>query len=141
LLRNAADEGDAPAQIYVGSLYLGGDGVPKDEVEAFRCFRKAADHGSAEAQNDIGIMFANGYAVQKDETEALAWYMTAAASGDEGAVRNRNDSEIRLGPEITLAAQRRSQEIHKEVETVKAKQVGSGTDGSSRSEFDQAAGL
>ena len=50
-LRRAAELGDAEAQITLGSLYMEGEGVPKDEAEAIRWFRQAAKQGDATAQS------------------------------------------------------------------------------------------
>src|SRR5689334_23216809 len=40
-IRKAAENGDATAQCGLGSCYLNGDGVPKDQAEAVKWFRKA----------------------------------------------------------------------------------------------------
>ena len=50
-IRKAADQGDANAQRELGNIYLCGEGVPKDYVEAVKWYRKAADQGDAMAQN------------------------------------------------------------------------------------------
>jgi len=82
-------------------------------------YRKAAGGGFAAAQYNLGVMYANGSGVPKDAIEGLAWVNIAAASGNEVFVRNRDLLEHRLGIEATLAAQQRSKQILKEIETAK----------------------
>ena len=122
--RKAADQGEAHAQCSLGVMYATGDGMPKDSAEAVRWFRKAADQGNADAQVSLGWMYEKGDGVPKDETEALAWYYLAAASGDETSRKNRDTLELRLGRQISLAAQQRSKEILKEIETAKTPSAG-----------------
>jgi TPR repeat protein len=45
LLRDAADGGDAVAQVELGCCLEEGTGVTKDEIEAVRYYRMAADQG------------------------------------------------------------------------------------------------
>ena len=45
LYRRAAALGDADAIFHLGNMYLLGDGVPKDELQALRLFEKAANQG------------------------------------------------------------------------------------------------
>ena len=47
--RKAADQGDADAQLLLGSLYLTGNGVPQDYVIAHMWLNLAAAHGKEEA--------------------------------------------------------------------------------------------
>jgi hypothetical protein len=117
--RRAADQGLASAQYDLGVMFANGDGVPKDSAEAVKWYRKAATQGIAPAQYSLGIMFANGDGVPIDEIEGLAWTNIAAASGFQGAIGNKKVLENRLSPEATLAAQRRSEEIVRELETSK----------------------
>jgi formylglycine-generating enzyme required for sulfatase activity len=123
--RKAADQGNADAQCDLGWMYAKGEGVPKDSEEAVRWFRKAADQGDFGGQYDLGLMYEKGGVVPKDETEALAWWSVAAALGNDAAVKDRDALEQRLSPEARAAAQRRSQELLKEIEAAKARQAGS----------------
>ncbi len=62
-LRARAEAGDAEAQYNLGLMYVNGEGVPEDDVEAVRLFRLAADQGLAEAQTNLGLMYDNGSGV------------------------------------------------------------------------------
>jgi len=47
-VRRCAEQGDAPAQYFLGRMYDNGEGVPQDYAEAVPLFRLAADQGRAE---------------------------------------------------------------------------------------------
>src|SRR6266702_7054891 len=71
LFQQAADQGDAAGQFYVGFMYAAGRGVPQDDEEAMNWYRKAADQNSAYAQYALGVIYANGRGVPRDHDEAL----------------------------------------------------------------------
>ena len=74
----AAEHGDAAAQAYIGWLYLNGNGVPKNELEAFKWTRRAADQGNPGAEFNLGTQYFFGQGIEKSETEAVKWYRKAA---------------------------------------------------------------
>ncbi len=82
------------------------------------------NRGDARAQNNLALMYADGQGALKDEIEALAWFNIAAISGTENAAWNRDNLENRLGPQATLAAQRRSKELLKQIVAGKLKSGG-----------------
>ena len=129
--RKAADQGEAIGQYNLGLAYANGDGVHKDYVEAVKWYRMAADQGESDAQGNLGAMYANGRGVPKDTIEGLAWTNIAAASGNETFVKNRDILERQLGPKTTLAAQKRSKEILKEIEASQGSPPSSTSDNSS----------
>jgi TPR repeat protein len=74
-LRQRAGQGDAQAQMDLGSAYeYGSRGVVKDYAEALRWYRTAADQGNSEARFAIGQMYLEGKGVARDYTEAARWY-------------------------------------------------------------------
>jgi TPR repeat protein len=73
-----AEQGDARAQYNLGSMYINGLGVLKDDKRAIKWYRKATDQGLAEAQNNLGVMYGNGQGVSKDDKKAVEWYRKAA---------------------------------------------------------------
>jgi len=79
------ETGLAAAQANLGSMYLNGQGVPKDYAKAIKWYRKAADQKSAYAQGSLGWMYQNGLGVQKDDAEAVRWYRMAADQGNAAA--------------------------------------------------------
>ena len=68
--RQVAVQNYAAAQLSLGSKYLQGKGVAKDEAEAVVWFQKAADQGLASAQFVLGRMYDNGSGVRRDVAEA-----------------------------------------------------------------------
>ena len=80
-VKRAAKNNLAAAQYELGRRYDNGEGVGKDEREAFRWYMKAAEQGFAAAQNNVGWGYQNGVGVGKDEREAFRWFMKAAEQG------------------------------------------------------------
>jgi TPR repeat protein len=86
--RQAADQGNATAQTYLGYLYENGLGVPQDYGEALRWYRMAADQGYAPGQKNIGNLYEQGRGVRQDYGEAMHWYRLAAEQGNARAQTN-----------------------------------------------------
>jgi len=80
-VRQAAEWGDAEAQLKLGVVYYEGKGVPQDYVKAACWFRKAADQGNADAQGMLGFMYDEGDGVPQDHVEASHWLRKAADGG------------------------------------------------------------
>lgn len=118
--RKAAEQGSAYAQVHLGIMCDVGNGVTKNAVEAVKWYRKAAEQGHADGQLLMGTAYADGIGMPKDDIEALAWYYIAAASGDERARRLRTSAELRLGQQVSLLAQKRSNEILKRIQAATA---------------------
>ena len=87
-LRLAAEEGDADAQVSLGRLYAGGEGVPQDFAEVVRLYRLAAEQGRTSVQRDLGDMYYNGRGVPVDYAGAAQWYRLAAERNDTVAQFN-----------------------------------------------------
>jgi uncharacterized protein len=88
LLRPLAERGDALAQVYIGTMYERGDGVPQDLAEALRWYRKAAEQGEATAETKLGSMYFDGKGIPQDYAAAATWYRKAANQGDADAENN-----------------------------------------------------
>jgi TPR repeat protein len=85
LLVPLAEQGNAAAQVTLGDMYVIGQGVLKDGVEAARWYRKAADQGSLKAEIDLAMMFQFGGLVDRNDVEASKWLGKAAEQGDDYA--------------------------------------------------------
>jgi TPR repeat protein len=83
--RKAADQGNANAQLNLGTMYLTGRGVPKDDAMALSWFRKAAEQGIASAQFQVGNSYLLGRGVARDEAMAMTWFRKAAELNDAWA--------------------------------------------------------
>jgi hypothetical protein len=73
LFRIAADQGNAAAQVNMGSFYENGRGVIQDYVEAMRWYRRAADQGDPDGQVAVGLLYEYGRGVPMDYAEAMGW--------------------------------------------------------------------
>lgn len=86
--RSLAEQGDAEAQLILGSMYDIGLGVPQDYMEAVKWYRLAAEQGNAKAQSKLGSMYDIGLGVPQDYIEAVKWWRLAAEQGDDFAQLN-----------------------------------------------------
>ena len=84
--RARAEQGDALAQYNLGVMYLNGEGVPQDDVEAVRWYRLAAEQGNAKAMSNLGVMYVDGRGVVQDYVQAHMW-RNVAASRQTGEAR------------------------------------------------------
>ena len=62
----------------IGKCYETGDGVGKDETEAFKWYRMAAERGLAEAQFELGRCYRFGIGVRRNRATAAKWLHQAA---------------------------------------------------------------
>jgi hypothetical protein len=88
LFRPLADQGNAEAQLWLGTIYDEDPGVLRNYAEATKWYRKAGDQGVALAQFNLAIMYAKGEGVPQNDAEAAQWYRLAADQGLAGAQFN-----------------------------------------------------
>lgn len=95
--RQAAVQGHAQAQFYLGVCYHDGAGLKQDFSQAFAWFSKAAAQGCADAQFHLGMLYREDRGVRQDLvsfatfskaarvkqnlSQAFAWFSRAAAQG------------------------------------------------------------
>lgn len=77
-----AEQGYAKAQSFLGSMYLAGEGLPQDYVQAVDWYRKSAEQGRADAQTSLGLMYLTGKVGPHDYVTAARWYRQAAEQGN-----------------------------------------------------------
>jgi TPR repeat protein len=113
-VRPCAEQGDAPAQCFLGPRYDYDEGVTEDYAEAVRWYRLAAEQGNASAQAGLGLMYASGMGVPEDLVLAYMWLNLAAAQGKEivnETARELEDlTEARMTRDQIAEAQRLSRE-------------------------------
>jgi TPR repeat protein len=80
-----ADNGNPKAQLILGKMYLGGQGVPLNGNLAAKWFRLAASRGDADAQDNLGLLYLFGRGVRQDYAEAAKWFRLAAEQGKADA--------------------------------------------------------
>ena len=66
----AAEGGQKEAMNDLALLYLKGDGVKQNKVEAFELFKKAAQLGDGAAQINVALMYAWGEGIPNDKIKA-----------------------------------------------------------------------
>lgn len=90
VFRQAAEQGNAAAQIELASFYdptlPAKGGFPHDGVQAVDWYERAALAGLAEAQRKLGLLLAKGGAgLTADVARAKVWLQQAAAQNDSDA--------------------------------------------------------
>lgn len=80
-LQKAADRGEMVAESALGTAYLFGVGVPKDEAKAFAYNGRAAAKGDRGAMNDLSTAYLYGHGVAKDPAQGLSWTRKSAELG------------------------------------------------------------
>ena len=80
-LDRAAEQGYAPAQDSLGSMYLYGNGVEQDFETAAYWIIKAAEQGHVPAQDRLAFMYLRGEGVELDFETAALWTAKAAEQG------------------------------------------------------------
>ena len=113
LQKEKAEAGDSAAQYELVMMYLFGEGVEEDYVEAVKWFRKAAEQGNAEAQYQIGLFYFFGDGVEEDCQEAYAWCILSAENGHNLAAKRRDESEKKMSRQQIADAQKRIKELKK----------------------------
>ena len=98
-----AAAGDARAKVGLAGLYLAGNGVAQNPLEAARLYRSAAEQGDSNAQLNLGRLYLSGVGVEQDRVAAYAWLSLAARQGRRWA------EEKRLEIELTLSANQRAE--------------------------------
>lgn len=77
---NGDSASSAAADYCLGLMYLHGQGVETNPVEAAAWIMKSAQLGHTEAQIDLGNLYLNGIGVPKDENQAMSWFHKADVS-------------------------------------------------------------
>ena len=79
---DAAQEGDAKAQYYVGTIYEKGPKGKPDYALAAVWYQKAAEQGHHQAAMNLGRLYEKGWGVPKNATTASKWYAEASGLGE-----------------------------------------------------------
>lgn len=88
VLRAEADQGDADAQVNLGYLYARGQGVARNQREAFRLYGLSAAQGNGEGMNALGFKYQFGTGIKPDINKAVHWYCMAVVRGNPRAMNN-----------------------------------------------------
>ena len=80
-----ATAGGILAQCNLGFMYEHGQGVDRDDKQAFEWYSKSAYQGNAIAQNNLGNMYRDRRGVELDYKKAFEWFEKAAHQGSAQA--------------------------------------------------------
>lgn len=81
LFLKSAEQGYAPAQLFLGYFYVSGEIVEKNEGKAVYWYTRAAMQGSAEAQFKLGVLYQSGNGIDVDVSKAVYLYEKSAKQG------------------------------------------------------------
>lgn len=84
LLTDAAQQGDAMAQQYIGN-HIGLKRNYQSETTAFYWWIRAAKQGLDQSQYNVGMCYIDGYYVSKNLATGVEWLLLAANQGNERA--------------------------------------------------------
>lgn len=87
-MRIAAEGGHARAQCNLGYLYLVGEGMEADSVQAANWFRSSAELGDVQACYNLSQLYLSGNGVPADESISLQLLRKAAYKGHQDALYN-----------------------------------------------------
>lgn len=62
----------------LGMMYALGDGVPRNDQEAFKWFAEAAGYNARDAEDSVGYCYAMGRGVSRDDKKAVRWFRAAS---------------------------------------------------------------
>lgn len=81
----AAEQGSAEAQFFVGECYVDGDGVGEDLQEALKWYRKAMDQGHEMARISVALYYFMGWGVEQNYAKAADYVRELAKAGNADA--------------------------------------------------------
>ena len=82
-IKKAAEQGNAKAQMALGSLYENGQGVTRDFKEAVMWYKMAVKQNAASAKCNLAKMYSKGLGVAKDLNEAKRLAKEGYEQGEE----------------------------------------------------------
>ena len=82
---NAAERGNADAQLHLGIMLLNGYGVEESASKAEKWFKLAADQGNRSANRELGLLYVEGNGVSFDRELGMRYIAKAASMGDDAS--------------------------------------------------------
>jgi TonB family protein len=102
LTKKAAGD-DAKAELELSSIYLQGDGIPRDQTIGLTYLEKAAKHGSPHAQLLMGKYTSEQNV--PDYPQAYMWYTLARRNGEKHSEKALRKLTSKMTPEQVQAGQ------------------------------------
>ena len=115
----AAETGHIGAMLYLGVMYINGQGVNRDYKRALNFLMKAYAGGEGKAAYYIGMMYYRGLSVEKNYKRASQYLQEAADNGDARAEKILNKIQESLSSSSTSSASTNSLQIQDLAEQLK----------------------
>ena len=78
LAKQGADSGDLECIKLIGNMYIKGEGVSKDTLQASQWWQRAADKNYAPALHNLGLLYFQGNGVKRDISKAVIYWSKAS---------------------------------------------------------------
>ncbi|MEI8394255.1 MAG: SPOR domain-containing protein [Rhodospirillaceae bacterium] len=121
IFEKLANQGDARAQFWLGTMWYQGRGKPRNYREAFRWYRQSAYLGNSDSQNNLGLIYRNGEAQEPNFVVAYAWFSLAKAQNNDVADRNLESLASTMTKNEILQGQQLTQEYLVRIDNEKRK--------------------
>ncbi|ATX80095.1 Sel1 repeat-containing protein [Mariprofundus aestuarium] len=116
LFLQAAEQGNRPAQYFIGLYYARGEGgVAQDFGKSFEWLEKASMGGHPKAMYHLGEMYVHGDGVAVDHVKAMAWFWVATTLGERYAEKRLRAVSPRLTTDEIGDAKLLSQELYSKI--------------------------
>ncbi len=102
----AAEKDHIGALFNLGMLYVEGETVKGDYVEAGRYFKRAAVLGNIQSQFNVSVLYSQGLGFPQSDEHSYAWAKLAADQGHSNALELLKTLEIQMSEEQTIVAER-----------------------------------
>ena len=96
------------AQFNLGTMYDNGEGVDKDEFQAFNWYQLAAKEGHSKSQYQLGLKYKLGSGVTKSYIYSYVWLDIASKKGNKKApevlkelLTNMTQKEIEIATQLS----------------------------------------
>jgi hypothetical protein len=110
-----AENGDAEAQNFVGTMFATGQGVKLSKSEAAKWYLKAAEQGHAKAQAAIADLYLTGTGIGRDKVEAIKFYMLSSKQGEATGTNPLEALMPNLDPKVIKEATKRAKQFRPKV--------------------------
>jgi TPR repeat protein len=115
LVQTEADRGDAEAQMWLGTFFVRGEGVPRDFGRGIEWLTRSAEQGHVPAQVFLGRLYTEKQPILRNPQRAYMWFNVALSFAKGAGVRNtifgyRQEIEAEMTPAEIERAQRAAED-------------------------------
>ncbi len=122
LITDATNLDNAEAKNFMGTSYMMGQFIQKDENKAFEFFKEAAEQGLGAAQYNLGVAYYFGKGVTKDIITGISWLKAASVCNKEAAETIKSImTEQVINLDTEAKTQIEAEKLNKEYGCIKSK--------------------